>query len=109
MEPQTKTFETRLRQQAALSLDVTERVLLGNAEVPENQRKTALALISGQLKQQQVANGRITQIISLTRLGIRDAHVREQVALAALREILPEEPVLPEPATNYLPRGAGGR
>ena len=82
-------FEERLREQASSALYVTERVLNGGEEVPESQRKTAIALISGALKAQAVSNGRVTQIISLTKLGIRDPDVRESIAREALRGILP--------------------
>lgn len=98
-----RTFEERLRDQATLSLDVTERILLGKQDVPDAQRKTALSLIGGQLKQQAVNNGRVTQIISLTKLGIQDKGVREKLAHAALLSLLPGVALgvaLPEPTSG---------
>jgi len=82
------TFNEKLSAQALSGLDVTERILKGE-DVSVLQARTAVSLISGKLKSQAVQNGRITQIISLTRLGITDQGKREQIAVAALRELIP--------------------
>ena len=102
------TFESRLREQATKSLDITERVLNGKDEVPEQQRRTALSMISGQLKQQAVSNGKITQIISLTKLGVRDPAVRERIALTALEELLPQSVAINQKITMKVPATLAG-
>jgi len=81
-------FKNKLSEQALKSLEVTERILAGE-EVSMLQARTATSLISGKLKSQAVENGRITQIISLTKIGIKDAEKREAIASTALRELIP--------------------
>lgn len=86
------TYEERLQQQAEQSLDITERVLSGN-EVSDDQRKTALAILSTREKNAAARNRGIVNVISLVK-HVRDVSVRETVALGALRAILPNPDVL---------------
>lgn len=81
-------------QHSQKSHEIIADVLSGVETVTEAQRKTALAMVSGALKERQVQNGHITQIISLTKLGVRDPNIREQIALTALRSLLPEGTVV---------------
>jgi hypothetical protein len=81
-------FDDKLSAQALRSLDITELILEGK-EVTSMQARTATSLISGKLKSQAVKNGRVTQIISLVKLGIQDAEKRERIATTALMEIIP--------------------
>lgn len=100
-------FETRLREQATAALDITEKILQGDMTMAPIQQKTALAMIGGQIKQAGVNNGRITQIISLTKLGVRDAGTRESIARAALEGLLPPG-TLPDASGPLLPAGSEG-
>lgn len=84
------TFRQRLEQQAAQALDITEQILTGSGEPLPLQSRTALAMLSSQIKQQQVDNGRIGQVVSLTKLGITDKEERGTITRAALRNLLPE-------------------
>lgn len=85
-----KLFNEALDEQAMSALVVTGRILSGDEAVPEAARKTALSMISSKLKQDSNFNGRITRIISVTKLGVRDVAVREAIALEALRSLLPD-------------------
>ena len=83
------TFEVRLREQATKSLDVTEAIITTGAEAPQQQVRTALALITGELKQQANRTRQMAQMISLTRFAVRDAATRERIALGILGPLLP--------------------
>lgn len=82
------TFEERLNSQATLGLDVTERVLKGE-DVAGLQTRTALSVIKAKLTHESVQNGRVSRIISLAKLGVTDAAVRQRIAEAALMTMLP--------------------
>lgn len=82
------TFEQELSRQAATSLGVTERILRGE-EIGALQGRTAISMISNQIKHDSVQNGRISRVISLVKLGVRDEATRERIARVALDSLLP--------------------
>ena len=84
-----KAFEVRLTEQATMGLDVTDGILRTGLEAPPQQMRVALAMITGELKQQANITRRMAQMISLTRFAVRDPETRERIALGILQPLLP--------------------
>jgi len=82
------TFDSRLKEQALLGLEVTDRILRGE-DVSNLQGRTAISIVGAELKNQSNENGRVSRIISLAKLGVTDAAVRQTIAEAALKVLLP--------------------
>lgn len=83
------TFDERLREQATTSLNITEQIITTGVEVPQQQARTALAMIASELKQQANRTRQMAQMISLTRFAVRDPGTRERIALGILAPLLP--------------------
>ena len=69
------------------SHDIIAEVLDGKDTVTEAQRKTALAILSGDVKEKQAISGKAARVIGLVK-HVRLPETREQIALTALRELL---------------------
>ena len=62
--------------------------VLDGVEIPEQQRKTALQVLNGDVKERQAMSGKAARVIGLVR-HVRAPETREEIALRALEELLP--------------------
>ena len=78
--------------------------VLDGKEVAEAQRKTALAVLSGDVKEKQAISGKAARVIGLVK-HLRVRETREEIALAALAELLPGVVVVRERSGGAIDAG----